>query len=266
MVRHNSERCSLESQCTHSAFSCVDKLSLVGGCSSWFRLWGALVNAKRLLPHFWLKTWKGFTSLCLYLLRKYNEMQLRHKEKIRRAKATFIHEVKQRDSRIKQLENELSESKLQVEKVKELIGGFPYREGREADCRLISLVEHLQQRWTCLAVGRQVSWIVRADGIRSTSSKPPWKGQSSPEKGTSVPVVCWESVRFTEDREEQSVTSGCCFLLQRCSGEGTDCTDHYWEWEVTPGKKTAPPEDNWPRGDPLEQQVYSCCPAEQVGT
>lgn len=73
--------------------------------------------------------------LCL-LLRKYNEMQLRHKEKIRRAKATFIHEVKQRDSRIKQLENELSESKLQVEKVKELIGGFPYREGREADCRL----------------------------------------------------------------------------------------------------------------------------------
>lgn len=63
-------------------------------------------------------------------------MQLRHKEKIRRAKATFIHEVKQRDSRIKQLENELSESKLQVEKVKELIGGFPYREGGEADCRL----------------------------------------------------------------------------------------------------------------------------------
>lgn len=54
-------------------------------------------------------------------VRKYNEMQLRHKEKIRRAKATFIHEVKQRDSRIKQLENELSESKLQVEKGKALI-------------------------------------------------------------------------------------------------------------------------------------------------
>ncbi|POI29076.1 hypothetical protein CIB84_007174, partial [Bambusicola thoracicus] len=54
-------------------------------------------------------------------VRKYNEMQLRHKDKIRRAKATFIHEVKQRDSRIKQLENELSESKLQVEKGKELI-------------------------------------------------------------------------------------------------------------------------------------------------
>ncbi|XP_065594348.1 coiled-coil domain-containing protein 30 [Cyrtonyx montezumae] len=54
-------------------------------------------------------------------VRKYNEMQLRHKEKIRRAKATFIHEVKQRDSRIKQLENELSESKLQVEKGKVLI-------------------------------------------------------------------------------------------------------------------------------------------------
>ncbi|XP_051493642.1 coiled-coil domain-containing protein 30 [Apus apus] len=54
-------------------------------------------------------------------VRKYKEMQLRHKEKIRRAKETFIHEVTRRDSRIKQLENELSESKLQVEKGKALI-------------------------------------------------------------------------------------------------------------------------------------------------
>ncbi|KAM6236784.1 coiled-coil domain-containing protein 30-like [Spheniscus humboldti] len=54
-------------------------------------------------------------------VRKYNEMQLRHKDKIRRAKETFIHEVKQRDSRIQQLENELSASKLQVEKGKVLI-------------------------------------------------------------------------------------------------------------------------------------------------
>ncbi|NXB82105.1 CCD30 protein, partial [Donacobius atricapilla] len=54
-------------------------------------------------------------------VRKYNEMQLRHKDKIRRAKETFIHEVKQRDNRIKQLENELSESKFQVEKGKVLI-------------------------------------------------------------------------------------------------------------------------------------------------
>ncbi|XP_008936976.1 PREDICTED: coiled-coil domain-containing protein 30 [Merops nubicus] len=54
-------------------------------------------------------------------VRKYNELQLRHKEKIRRAKETYIHEVKQRDSRIKRLENELSESKLQVEKGKVLI-------------------------------------------------------------------------------------------------------------------------------------------------
>ncbi|GAB0198669.1 coiled-coil domain-containing protein 30 [Grus japonensis] len=54
-------------------------------------------------------------------VRKYNEMQLRHKDKMRRAKETFIHEVKQRDGRIKQLENELSESKLQVEKGKALI-------------------------------------------------------------------------------------------------------------------------------------------------
>ncbi|XP_075292929.1 coiled-coil domain-containing protein 30-like [Opisthocomus hoazin] len=57
-------------------------------------------------------------DLCV---RKYNEMQLHHKDKIRRAKETFIHEVKQRHSRIKQLENELSESKLQVEKGKVLI-------------------------------------------------------------------------------------------------------------------------------------------------
>ncbi|XP_075288154.1 coiled-coil domain-containing protein 30-like [Opisthocomus hoazin] len=57
-------------------------------------------------------------DLCV---RKYNKMQLRHKDKIWRAKETFIHEVKQRDSRIKQLENELSESKLQVEKGKVLI-------------------------------------------------------------------------------------------------------------------------------------------------
>nr|XP_009668301.1 PREDICTED: coiled-coil domain-containing protein 30 isoform X1 [Struthio camelus australis]XP_009668302.1 PREDICTED: coiled-coil domain-containing protein 30 isoform X1 [Struthio camelus australis]XP_009668304.1 PREDICTED: coiled-coil domain-containing protein 30 isoform X1 [Struthio camelus australis]XP_009668305.1 PREDICTED: coiled-coil domain-containing protein 30 isoform X1 [Struthio camelus australis] len=54
-------------------------------------------------------------------VRKYNEMQLRHKDKIRRAKETFIYEVKQRDSKIKQLESELSESKLQVEKGKVLI-------------------------------------------------------------------------------------------------------------------------------------------------
>lgn len=57
-------------------------------------------------------------------------MQLRHKDKIRRAKETFIHEVKQRDSRIKQLENELSESKLQVEKVRDHIEGFSH-EGRQ---------------------------------------------------------------------------------------------------------------------------------------
>ncbi|XP_068271176.1 coiled-coil domain-containing protein 30-like [Nyctibius grandis] len=54
-------------------------------------------------------------------VRKYSETQLRHKEKIRRAKEIFIHEVKQRDSRIKQLENELSKSKLQMEKGEMLI-------------------------------------------------------------------------------------------------------------------------------------------------
>ncbi|NXO00025.1 CCD30 protein, partial [Rhinopomastus cyanomelas] len=54
-------------------------------------------------------------------VRKCNEMQLRHKDKIRRAKETFVREVKQREGRIKQLENELSVSKLQVEKDKVLI-------------------------------------------------------------------------------------------------------------------------------------------------
>lgn len=59
-------------------------------------------------------------------------MQLRHRDKIRRAKESFIHEVKLRDSRIKQLENELSESKLQVEKVREPIKGFSSEGARGA--------------------------------------------------------------------------------------------------------------------------------------
>ncbi|XP_054857775.1 trichohyalin-like [Eublepharis macularius] len=49
-------------------------------------------------------------------VRKHNERQLRHKAKLRRAKEMFILEVKQRDMRIKQLENETMLSKSQMEK------------------------------------------------------------------------------------------------------------------------------------------------------
>ncbi|XP_053136623.1 coiled-coil domain-containing protein 30 isoform X2 [Hemicordylus capensis] len=49
-------------------------------------------------------------------VRKHSERHLRHKAKLRRAKETFIHEVKQRDVRIKQLEGELLLSKSQTEK------------------------------------------------------------------------------------------------------------------------------------------------------
>uniref|UniRef100_A0A8C0EV75 Coiled-coil domain-containing protein 30 n=1 Tax=Bubo bubo TaxID=30461 RepID=A0A8C0EV75_BUBBB len=108
----------LESQCSHSAFSCAAK-------SCWVPVQALKsLNKYRTSPALVLtQNTKAFCSLMFVscLLRKYNEMQLRHKDKIRRAKETFIHEVKQRDSRIKQLENELSESKLQVEKGKVLI-------------------------------------------------------------------------------------------------------------------------------------------------
>lgn len=133
MKRHRPE-----SQCTHSAFSCTAKRSWVGGWGPQFRLWRPWINTGHLLPYFWPRTQKHFTAWCLSLclLRKYNEMQLRHKDKIRRAKETFIHEVKQRDSRIKQLENELSESKLQVEKVREDTKGFSCkgRQGSRLQC------------------------------------------------------------------------------------------------------------------------------------
>ncbi|XP_077787601.1 coiled-coil domain-containing protein 30 isoform X2 [Podarcis muralis] len=49
-------------------------------------------------------------------VRKQKERQLRHKAKLRRAKETFICEVKQRDVRIRHLENELKLSKSQSEK------------------------------------------------------------------------------------------------------------------------------------------------------
>ncbi|XP_063001378.1 coiled-coil domain-containing protein 30 [Elgaria multicarinata webbii] len=49
-------------------------------------------------------------------IRKHNERQLRHKAKLRRAKETFIYEVRQRDGRIRHLENEAKLSKNQAEK------------------------------------------------------------------------------------------------------------------------------------------------------
>ncbi|XP_060614666.2 coiled-coil domain-containing protein 30 isoform X1 [Anolis sagrei] len=54
-------------------------------------------------------------------IRKHNERQLRHKAKLRRAKETFICEVKQRNIRIRQLEDELALSKGHAEKDRALV-------------------------------------------------------------------------------------------------------------------------------------------------
>ncbi|XP_072283282.1 coiled-coil domain-containing protein 30 isoform X2 [Pyxicephalus adspersus] len=54
-------------------------------------------------------------------IRKYNEMQLRNKAKVSRAKEMYLNELNQRDQRIKQLEMELSVSKSQTEKEQQLI-------------------------------------------------------------------------------------------------------------------------------------------------
>ncbi|XP_071623104.1 coiled-coil domain-containing protein 30 isoform X3 [Heliangelus exortis] len=87
-------------------------------------------------------------------VRKYNEMQLHHKEKIRRAKETFIQEVKQRDTRIKQLENELSESKLQVEKGKALIAQITSENEKLLQERrrlLQKITDHDESPWSNLS-------------------------------------------------------------------------------------------------------------------
>nr|XP_006115138.1 coiled-coil domain-containing protein 30 isoform X5 [Pelodiscus sinensis] len=54
-------------------------------------------------------------------VRKHNERQLRHKAKLRRAKETFLHEVKRRDVRIQQLESEIVLSRSQTGKEHALI-------------------------------------------------------------------------------------------------------------------------------------------------
>ncbi|XP_064027927.1 coiled-coil domain-containing protein 30 [Pogoniulus pusillus] len=93
-------------------------------------------------------------ELCV---RKYNEMQLRHKEKLRRAKETFIHEVKQRDRRIKQLENELSLTKLQVEKGQVLMAQLSAKNERLLQERrelLQKRSDHEEPPWSsCCATG-----------------------------------------------------------------------------------------------------------------
>uniref|UniRef100_A0A7M4G0X8 Coiled-coil domain containing 30 n=1 Tax=Crocodylus porosus TaxID=8502 RepID=A0A7M4G0X8_CROPO len=59
-------------------------------------------------------------QLDLYV-RKHNERQLRHKAKLQRAKETFVHEVKQRDVKIKQLEGDVLLSRSQTGKEHALI-------------------------------------------------------------------------------------------------------------------------------------------------
>ncbi|XP_068096653.1 coiled-coil domain-containing protein 30 isoform X2 [Hyperolius riggenbachi] len=57
-------------------------------------------------------------------IRKYNEMQLRHKAKLSRAKEGYLNEVNQKDQHNKQLEMELSVSKSQTEKEQQLISSI----------------------------------------------------------------------------------------------------------------------------------------------
>ncbi|XP_074780609.1 coiled-coil domain-containing protein 30 isoform X3 [Athene noctua] len=113
-------------------------------------------------------------DLCV---RKYNEMQLRHKDKIRRAKETFIHEVKQRDSRIKQLENELSESKLQVEKGKVLIAQITAENDKllQERRRLLQKINDQEEtpwsNWATIATLQSRAKIVDEEKVRLQESK-----------------------------------------------------------------------------------------------
>ncbi|XP_026718470.1 coiled-coil domain-containing protein 30 isoform X5 [Athene cunicularia] len=113
-------------------------------------------------------------DLCV---RKYNEMQLRHKDKIRRAKETFIHEVKQRDSRIKQLENELSESKLQVEKGKVLIAQITAENEKllQERRRLLQKINDQEEtpwsNWATIATLQSRAKIVDEENVRLQESK-----------------------------------------------------------------------------------------------
>ncbi|XP_074831616.1 coiled-coil domain-containing protein 30 isoform X3 [Natator depressus] len=89
-------------------------------------------------------------------VRKHNEQQLRHKAKLRRAKETFVHEVKQRDVRIKQLESEIVLSRSQTGKEHALIRQIT----TENENLLQEKRELLQQLNEQEEVGRNNKWII----------------------------------------------------------------------------------------------------------
>ncbi|KAM7139047.1 coiled-coil domain-containing protein 30, partial [Macrochelys suwanniensis] len=89
-------------------------------------------------------------------VRKHNERQLRHKAKLRRAKETFVHEVKQRDVRIKQLESEIVLSRSQTGKEHALIRLIT----TENEHLLQEKRELLQQLNEQEEVGRNNKWVI----------------------------------------------------------------------------------------------------------
>ncbi|XP_065277192.1 coiled-coil domain-containing protein 30 [Emys orbicularis] len=89
-------------------------------------------------------------------VRKHNERQLRHKAKLRRAKETFVHEVKQRDVRIKQLESEIVLSRSQTGKEHALIRQIT----TENENLLQEKRELLQQLNEQEEVGWNNKWII----------------------------------------------------------------------------------------------------------
>ncbi|XP_077693692.1 coiled-coil domain-containing protein 30 [Eretmochelys imbricata] len=89
-------------------------------------------------------------------VRKHNERQLRHKAKLRRAKETFVHEVKQRDVRIKQLESEIVLSRSQTGKEHALIRQIT----TENENLLQEKRELLQQLNEQEEIGRNNKWII----------------------------------------------------------------------------------------------------------
>ncbi|XP_037737210.1 coiled-coil domain-containing protein 30 isoform X1 [Chelonia mydas] len=89
-------------------------------------------------------------------VRKHNERQLRHKAKLRRAKETFVHEVKQRDVRIKQLESEIVLSRSQTGKEHALIRQIT----TENENLLQEKRELLQQLNEQEEVERNNKWII----------------------------------------------------------------------------------------------------------
>ncbi|XP_043356039.1 coiled-coil domain-containing protein 30 [Dermochelys coriacea] len=89
-------------------------------------------------------------------VRKHNERQLRHKAKLRRAKEIFVHEVKQRDVRIKQLESEIVLSRSQTGKEHALIRQIT----TENENLLQEKRELLQQLNEQEEVGWNNKWII----------------------------------------------------------------------------------------------------------